>query len=130
MTMREIKFRYHYLTEGAGADAAFGREIDGILFENGAVSEVLIDGDPWPVAKDEHGECGALCQYTGLKDRNGKEIYEGDILTLRKHSDGKAEVVTMVGGSWMAGRWGLLADAIHYADSFGNIHENPDLLDG
>lgn len=66
-------------------------------------------------------------QYTGLKDKNGKEIYEGDI--IRVSYGYNYEVRQFRTGAWRIGR----DDLCVWADSsevIGNVHENPELLGG
>jgi uncharacterized phage protein (TIGR01671 family) len=87
--------------------------------------------------KDEENQPMEIMQYTGLKDKNGKEIYEGDILK----GYGKEitrYVVAFTNGSFDLyhnfGRWGLLHRMYELdmrdmpPEIIGNIHENPDLL--
>ena len=78
-----------------------------------------------------------LMQYTGLKDKNGEEIYEGDILKGYV-KEIKRYVVSFNNGSYELhhefARWGLLSRMfeINMKDMpvkiIGNIHENPELL--
>lgn len=67
-----------------------------------------------------------LDEYTGLKDKNGKEIYEGDIL------ESQAFIDTF---EWIDGAYSLCRDmgsrpiTTHYPyEVIGNIYENPELL--
>jgi hypothetical protein len=75
---REIKFRYYL------------KDIEGGIYTEELTLEKIEDG--W--ARDFY-KIIARVQYTGLKDKNGKEIYEGDIVKFYQCRDKK-------GGVWFS----------------------------
>lgn len=122
--MREIKFR-----------AWFGEEHKMIPFdelhielENGEYTVwYSLDGD-----SIQDGLCVEdfnIMQYTGLKDKNGKEIYEGDIVRLPEDEDYKYYSII-----YSKNRLGFtLSNGCGFGLSYGievvgNIYENPELL--
>ena len=73
-------------------------------------------------------------EFTGLKDQNGKDIYENDILKV----DSKAiAYVDMLCGFWMIEYSDTARESLFYGEDeinedvevIGNIHENPELLE-
>ena len=80
-----------------------------------------------------------LMQSTGLKDKNGNEIFEGDVVRqVRTQPTTENEiiigVVTMLEGAWLIMNDGeqLASDLWSETDIneiIGNIYENPELLE-
>jgi len=81
-----------------------------------------------------------LMQYTGLEDKNGKEIYEGDILIeYNGRVNGKlfmekpyiVEYTINKGYPLCMPFWddngNSLMDSNHYCEVIGNIYENPEI---
>ena len=78
-----------------------------------------------------HKEDFILMQYTGLKDKNGKEIFEGDIaLHPGLFSNGKPGVIRFSeidASFYWSGKNSLPINNNHIT-IIGNIYENPELL--
>ena len=133
--MREIKFRIYFKDE------------EPFMSEPITLTELL--HEDWIEFGDEKGEWSLplkdfrffyrknenyeVMQYTGLKDKNGKEIYEGDIINIQYDVTVQIEkaVIEYRGASFYAvtnaDTWEL--DNYEEIAVIGNIYENPELLE-
>lgn len=116
--MREILFRGKRVDncEWAYGYYTVGRVTDDHVIEGKECNRVVI---PETVG-----------QYTGLNDKNGNRIFEGDILRHIDYPDEPMQLVWYVNGYalkglWMDGEWPKILSKIEVA---GNIHDNPELL--
>ncbi|GAK30722.1 hypothetical protein WOSG25_041630 [Weissella oryzae SG25] len=117
MAQREIKFRAWLIKDEIFLD-------DFMLNSQGMMYVIDYWGKkPYYVDPDDR----ILEQYTGLKDKNGVEIYEGDIVSASIYGLIEKGVVEYSQfGEWVVGNI-RLNQVI--ANVIGNIHENPELLE-
>ena len=96
------------------------RAWDGIAYDT---TPTIWNGRVWDCRMDCEVEGAIIEQYTSLKDKNGIEIYEGDIVESEIY--GKAFYVFEHGSF----RWNR-ANHLAVTDQIviGNIHQNPELL--
>ncbi|EPC57594.1 hypothetical protein Lpp14_15901 [Lacticaseibacillus paracasei subsp. paracasei Lpp14] len=102
-----------------------------------------IDGRIWVTADDgKNGielidEEAHLMQYANLHDKNGREIYEGDVLDIGiRNQDGKPVIAPVSYETYAAGYVldnggnGIWQRLTEDCEVIGNIFENPELLEG
>ncbi|EPC16884.1 YopX family protein [Lacticaseibacillus paracasei] len=142
---REIKFRglptckekdeLDYINFDRDGNFAVGFYEDGYIIGKVAdANDEYIYPEFW-VAVDRN----TVGQYTGLKDKNGREIYESDIVRTGNDNIGDPEPmigqVIMREGSWLIENEKNqeaieLFSEITSREVIGNIFENPELLEG
>jgi len=130
--MRKIKFR------------VWDKKEKKMYLAKEAGKYIVISGGRWQGINKDF----ILMQYTGLKDKNGKEIYEGDLLREthpnlpwakkgqmlleclwdEKYAGFYLISRRVIGDEMEVGtRWAVKAQNKH-AEVIGNIYENPELL--
>lgn len=135
--MREIKFRGKRVDNGEWVYGYYLKSASTFI----AVDDGLVDGhfDLYEV------DPATVGQFTGMRDKNGQEIYEGDII---EDGNGKLGVVLSLGGTrnqpngfggfeqfgcytkTKDGLWEQFKNTCFVGmEVIGNIYENPELLE-
>jgi len=128
--MREIKFR------------AWDKRRGGFMFypayldfnKSGTAKEIIghepHHGDPEKLSNKSI----ILMQYTGLKDKNGKEIYEGDICKVNTlvglPEEERIITVEYVKTAFQDSDLTWRLENWHFIEIVGNIHQNKELIHG
>ena len=138
--MRKIKFRVWDTEENKFREMGFMINQYGSLMQYGEFEKMK------KISRDRY----KILQYTGLKDKNGKEIYEGDIIEMQhcKKCNGLKAIVKRYWDGWWyfteeetKGRMGEMVsqyvanfdekfEKLSYCIVIGNKYENPELLGG
>ena len=103
--------------------------------DEGNVTTVLFRGRD--LGTNTHADEIELMQSTGLKDKNGKEIFEGDVVdykgrkaVVKWHGSYASFIYRFVDGlQERVSEWEPLFLAYYHFEVIGNIYENKELLD-
>ena len=135
--MRDIKFRGFTINE-----EKYGNGKDGWIYGN----LLLLDNKKAQIQdiNDDNFfkfiDIKSLGQYTGLHDKNGNEIYEGDIVNIKYKFDNTEYIceIIYIDGAFRTKKFifGSYYDCLYYwyandceIEVIGNIYDNPELLE-
>jgi uncharacterized phage protein (TIGR01671 family) len=97
-------------------------------------NDFLVTDDPYPMYDREEIHL-PLMQYTGLKDKNGKEIYKGDVVDIHypDNVDSRRDTIDRIilnnKQKFIEFLYRTMVDSsIQFLEVIGNIYENPELL--
>ena len=121
--MREILFR--------GKCVSDGHWVHGLLISIGGELSMLTSNNgldrAYPVLSETVG------QYIGLADKNGRKIFEGDIVKYKEHIL-QVEYAEEYASYFFHNNGSVIGECTakytkEYAEIIGNIHDNPELLE-
>ncbi len=131
-----------------------GKRLSGGKWVEGSLLQVTLDGETWwlifgddfirsgtGISAMQHAavDPNTIGQFTGMTDKNGKKIFEGDILKFSYTGENKGvegmETVVFKNGKFGV-EWGWHRELVAL-DGFanttmaviGNIHDNPELVE-
>ena len=120
--MREIKFKAKRVSDGEWVKGLYSTSTD-----NGEITHYIGDFNlATPI------DPNTLCQFTGLVDKYGVEVYEGDILSDGKGDNGAVRWIEALGGFCVYVDNTLYSlnegdpnrsTQLEYTEVIGNIHD-------
>lgn len=123
--MREILFRGKRIDNGEWVEGNYG---------NHTSLDAFIIYKPYPTMGGGFAALGfyevvpeTVGQYTGLCDKRGKKMFEGDILATRT---GRPHIVKFEDGGFALTDTAIPIRHANVFEIIGNIHDNPELLEG
>ncbi|HBI5988226.1 TPA: hypothetical protein K8G50_002832 [Listeria monocytogenes] len=130
--MREIEFRGKI----AGAEGfVYGKLLAPLASGNAYIAyDVNEVGSFAYISRSEKVDPETVDQYTGLKDKNGKKIFEGDIVNCKFFDKKITGLIEFIEYMWAVNdrknRRLYQLNEVSNIEVIGNIHENPELLEG
>lgn len=118
--MRAIKFRGKRMNDNEWVYGYLGKDYS----ERCIISNYLnAPNEAWEVISETIG------QFTGLLDKNGKEIYEGDIIEwMDSDFEIRRDIVKWMNGGLCACNSQYTIGSYSQIEMIGNIHDNPELI--
>ena len=138
--MREIIFK------GKVKDTDTGLWVEGGFYKDGDTTWIIqVEEGNFPSLKQWQVDPETVCQYTGLKDKNEKKIFEGDIIKIKFREgrvgslekeynyvvryDGSQASFEFEGHDELLGCPCLVQQNQHTFEVIGTIFDNPELLE-
>lgn len=116
--MREILFRGKRFSD---INDHYSNEwVEGYYYQLGSQHYIRKDIHIW------HVDPNTVSQFTGLTDKNGVKIFEGDIYRIGQ----EVGFVIFKNGSfvWTGNNYPMSYKKIDFIEIIGNIHDNPELI--
>ena len=126
--MREILFRGKRKDDGEWVEGFYT-----LYANNMGVHPCILTGTEQGCVIPEFVMPETVGQYTGLTDKNGTKIFEGDIILwglapcVAKYDTENARFMFYENGKYLKN--GFNKDTMEMKEVVGNIHDNPELLE-
>lgn len=138
--MREILFRAKQIDDGEWVEGYYammgkGNLIRHYIVQNCALTGLFEDPEDNMYFNDVEIDPETLCQYTGLNDKNGKRIWENDIVEDKRFKELYKVVFRTKDGGWyvenikIGALFGIIEGTSYQYEVKGNVFDNPEYLD-